>query len=314
EVMVSLLLMLVVFVVLLRFWGTIIFIMRGLGEDYFFCLFKKIISAYTKVPLAGIQVWGAFCPPIITTVAMQGFGDRIVALKSPIADRHIDQLAKGYLGATILTSDGKTQLSNQKDTIEQSLKTTIKGEQAGFTEKTASGPSPNNFVLRYRLDEAVARAMKKCWGRNGEGALPLGEQWRDGYFNNPFTPIFYCDLCEVIKFQPDVKSYFAGQKLVMNEFLQRNPVDRTTYKSYWEYLKDDSSPSDFFRTWHYSVDEDLAIIYVRANPHKVREIIEGITQPVLEFFDANPMVPYDDIAVVPLSSYQKACVGEAGAA
>lgn len=256
----------VIFVVVLRFYSAILAIIKALGEDYFWCLLKKVISAYTKIWPVGVQVWGAFCPPVVKTITLLDEGENTIPIDVSLTKRELENLKKWYPGEDF--------------------------EKEGWYRK-------------YRLDQAIAKEMKRCWGRNGEGELPLGPEWGDKFKDKLDPSIFYCDLCIVYKFDKRVQEKFFGKELELNEFLHRNPIRPGSSLSYWEYLKDKDYSSDLFKTMKYSTDKDLAIIYIRKNPNKLIEVLRDVfVDPLPLYGEEDHPIPTDFVVLRPFEEFE----------
>jgi len=271
HILVILVSMAIIFVVLLKFYGAIIALIRGIGEDYFFCLLKKVISAYTKVPIIGVSTWGAFCPPVIKTITLTAKGDDLIPIQVPLSKREISNLDKWYKDKGINFGDKEWQ-----DTTE------------GI-----------DWLLKYRLDQAVTQGMKRCWGRNGQGRLPLGSEWadKDGFYKTiAKQEIFYCDLCAVYQFRDKVKRINV-QDRPLDEYLKRHPIGSI---STWEYLKDDQYTD--LKTRKYSANRDLAIVYIRSNPNNLHLLAWEVLRILPGIGKEDVPDPYD--AVI-LPSFEK---------
>jgi hypothetical protein len=255
----------IVFYVILNLYSGIIAILRGFGEDYFWCLLKKIISAYTKTPIGGVVVWGAFCPPIVNTITLTTKGDNLIPIDTAFTKRDINNLEKWYPGENIKDRDWR---------------------------------------LRYKLDESIAQGVKTCWGRNGEGKLPLGPQWNDEFLKVADT-IFYCDLCTVYKSNDDIKDIFDKQNgLSLNEFLQRNPKSPGSSESLFEHLTDKDFESSFHLNYIYYTNKDIAIVYVRRNINNFNEFLRDLRDILPGFNEKDHPTPIDQVIIIPFDQYE----------
>ncbi|MBI2139483.1 hypothetical protein HYU14_01055 [Candidatus Woesearchaeota archaeon] len=257
---------------------------NSIGEGYFPCLFRKIVSAYTKTPLLHTQTWSSFCPPVIRRVELE------------------------WKDGTKRSSDtAYLNIELPKGKVDGKLDKWYKGAKECSSVDSWYQDKNNLCLRKYHLQEEVAQAMKRCWGRNGEGRLPLGKEWRERKLSNLWyiaAPIFYCDLCYIISFDEGTKQSFP-QKVNMDDFLQRNPISSISFTSYWEFLKDDSTPSDFFKSWDFSTQEKLAVVYIRANPTQLSNLI---IKPFKSAANLPKDEPYDDILLTTLEEYRNRCL------
>ena len=251
----------IVFVVLLRFNGAIIAILRGLGEDYLGCLSIKVMSAYTKTPILGTVVWGAFCKPVVKTVTMLDGGETTLSINSPLRKKELENVKEWY-----------------------------KGKNYDFEKE--------NIYLKYRLDQTIANEMKRCWGRNGQGKLPLGQEWNKWFFDTD-EGILYCDLCAVISFDEQVQDKFNPEgRMSIKEYLQKNPVRWGSTENLWVHLKDEDFSSDF-RDIGYSTEEDLEVVYTRSNVNKFNEMFrDTFADPFWFYGEEDHPVPMDAVLLV----------------
>tara|TARA_Y100000310_G_scaffold337837_1_gene425936 strand:+ start:1207 stop:2253 length:1047 start_codon:yes stop_codon:yes gene_type:complete len=312
-IIVTVIMMAVVMIIALRFYSSAFALMRGIGEDYFFCLSKKVISAYTKIPIAGITVWGASCTPIFHTLSLVGDSDdpSIVDLNEPFARKDYENIATWY-------ELSKADLKGQNDFMKRD-KFDGSGGITDYLKNKDHLLGKNKrvpFLVEYRFEEAIAKAMKRCWGRNGQGDLPIGKQWHDAGIFKDLTgdsTVIYCDLCEVIQFKDDVATLFAGGS-TMDSFLKNNPTSRVSRESFWEYIRDGSLESDFFTSYPYTIktkpaadkleNNDLAVVYKRFNQQQL-----GIFSKALaaRFSDSPPEEIFDVVQLMPLDDYQVSC-------
>lgn len=256
----------VIFVVVLRFYSAILALIKALGEEYFWCLLRKVISAYTKVWPVGAQVWGTFCPPVIKTITLDTEGENMIPIDVSLTKKEIKNLKEWY-------------------------------SDKGYDFES------RDWYLRYRLDQAIANGMKRCWGRNGEGELPLGPEWNDWFWSTK-EYIFYCDLCQVYKFDGDIQQIFK-EELSLNEFLKRNPVRPGSSESTWEYLKDDAVDTDL-KDIKYRTDKDYAIVYVRGNVNNFNEILRDVFVDFLPGIgEKDHPIPIDAIHLTPFEDFDK---------
>ena len=300
-IIVTVIMMAIVLVVSLNFYNTMFHMMRGLFEDYFFCLMKKVMSAYSEIPGLGITVWGASCNSMYHFLTF-GSSDKAnaVDLTDPFTQKELKNIAKWY----------DLSLDSLKDENERL------GANKAIEMMQNNGEKPT-FLLQYRFEEAIAAAMKRCWGRNGEGDLPLGPKWRteDGLKNLWDTkPVVYCDPCAIIQFEDEVARRFATRikPASMNTFLKNNPSTKTSSISYWEYIKDESLQSDLFGNYPYTIREkgvgldnnDLAVVYVRGNVHQLAKLYSKL--PAVIGASDEP-VAYDLIRLIPLDMLETEC-------
>ena len=264
-VLVTVIVLAVIFVVLLRFYAAILALLKALGEEYFGCLLRKVISAHTKVWPIGVQVWGAFCPPLVKTITLGEKGENLIPIDVSITKRELKNLEEWYPGRDF------------EDT---------------------------EIYRQYRLDEAIAKGMKRCWGRDGQGKLPLGPEWNDKFKEVLKSEIFYCDLCAVYKFDSDVQEFFFGEELILDEFLKRNPISGIKSESYWEYLKDEDYNTDF-KEIKYSTDNDLAIVYIRTNPSNLHQAVRQVLRILPVYSKKDIPTPYDSIILTPFEDFEK---------
>lgn len=312
-IIVTVIMMAVIMIIALRFYSSAFALMRGIGEDYFFCLAKKVVSAYTKIPIAGITVWGASCTPIFHTLSLVGDSDdpSVVDLNDPFAKADIKNIAKWY-------NEPRDSLEDQNDRMKKDKFDGPGGIAEYLTNKDPllgkNGRVP--FLVEYRFEEAIAKAMKRCWGRNGQGDLPIGKQWHDAGIFDELTgasTVIYCDLCEVIQFRDDVATLFAGGS-TMDAFLKNNPTSRVSTESFWEYIKDDSLVSDFFTSYPYDIEKksstdklknnDLAVVYKRFNKQQLSQLSAEIAR---RFSGSPPEEIFDVVQLMPLDQYQVSC-------
>ena len=269
SVIVTVVVLAIIFVVVLRFYASILALIKAIGEDYFWCLMKKVISAYTKLP-AGIEVWGSFCPPVIKTIKLEQKGENSIPIDIPISKTELKNLQKWYPGEDFQKTD---------------------------------------FYLKYRLDKAIAEGMRKCWGRNGEGKLPIGKEWNSRFWGSPKEPIFYCDLCAIYKFDSNVQEEFNKKSpLSLKEFLKRNPVRPGSSESFWEYLQDKDGVITDFKDIIYSTNADLAIVYVRGNKNNFVEFWRDVLDIAPWYGEENHPIPIDMVDIISYEKYGERCL------
>lgn len=233
----------IVFFVTIKFYSAILALMKGLGEGYFWCLLKKTMSAYTKVPILGTEVWGSFCAPVVATITLTGKGEGLIPIDVPFSKKELKNLREWYPGEDYNNNENLNDIEKR---------------------------------LQYRLDQAIANQMKRCWGRNGLGELPLGPEWEEEMLKIPDKTIFYCDPCALVKFDREVQERFnKNGEISLNEFLKKNPVRSGSSENFWDYLKDEDFDTDF-KEITYSTEKDLAVVYVRQNPNKVVETLMDV--------------------------------------
>jgi len=146
-------------------------------------------------------------------------------------------------------------------------------------------------VLRYRLNEVMAKELKRCWGELGSGTLDLfsqdllpanyGGAFKEGGSIANYLKLWnlklreapkICHICSMIIFHEDVQIFFKGDTMDLDSdkgsFLRNNPVKLATREapSYYEYLQDDANEDDIFGIeYKYSTDEKMAVIFLRMN-------------------------------------------------
>lgn len=260
----------IIFVVMLRFYGAILAIIKAVGEDYFACLLRKVISAYTKVPGLGITTWSAFCKPAVKTIIMLGEGEKTIPIDVTLTKRELKNLEEWYA----------------RENFE------------------------GDWYLEYRSNQAIAGEMKRCWGRNGQGELPLGSEWGKKLAEIGGGKVRYCDLCAVIKFDKEVQDKLDGQ-IDISEFLKKNPIRLGSSLSYWEYLKDqdvvtDSKNSGDLGSITYRTNQDLAIVYVKTNREGFSEVLKDVT---IDWFpgvsDEDRPMPYDAVILRSIQEFRE---------
>jgi len=253
-----------IFVLMIRFYSAILALMRGLGEGYFWCLLQKVIAAYTEVPVVGITVWSAFCPPVINTITLDKEEGNMINIDKPFSRTEIKNLEKGYPGEPIEDRD---------------------------------------WMLKYRLDQTVSNGMKRCWGRNGIGELPLGPKWNKEFWKSK-EYIFYCDLCAITKFDTNVQNKINEERK-LNEFLKKNPVRPGSSESVWEYLKDKDGIVSDLKDIRYSTDSNLATVYVRGNRNNRNEMIRDVIDILPGYEEKDHPIPVDAVILIPYAEFEK---------
>ena len=300
-IVVTVIMMAVVLILSLNFYNMMFHMMRGLLEDYFWCLMKKTLSAYSEIPILGITVWGASCKSMFHFLTFDSNAEgNAVDLTKPFTDRELKNIADWYEKSLEELRDENDRLKKNK-AIEMIRK---EGEKAPF-------------LIQYRFEEAVANAMKRCWGRNGEGDLPLGPTWHtDQTYKDLWdhSDVIYCDTCAIIQFEDEVARIFKTEEATMDTFLKNNPSSKSSKISYWEYLKDESLPSDLFASYKYAVstkspsnsldNNDLAVVYMRGNIHQLRKMFSKFASL---FTNSEEPVAYDLVRLMPLKSVQDQC-------
>ncbi|MDA1197320.1 MAG: hypothetical protein O2779_05150 [Nanoarchaeota archaeon] len=320
SIMVIVIMMAVILVLTLRFYSTLFHIISGVGEDYFFCLVKKVISSYSKTPIVGLTLYGAFCPPVIQTLGFSGNDEGVLGISDPFARKQVLDIVKWYGADPAFKGKlSPSELNEQNELIDKHKLDSSSEITQYVTDNAKKGiPLGKNskvpFLLEYRFEEVIAKSMKRCWGRNGEGGLPIGDDWIKGDFfsNIKVGEIFYCDLCEIVKFDNGVADLFQGGGKSMNSFLKNNPINRLSTKSYWEFIKDDSD-SDLFKGYSYDIiaknkdagnNNDLAIVYVK----RKNSIGAAVAQRVSEIVYRESAKPtYDGVELMSLAQFQGVC-------
>ena len=137
-----------------------------------------------------------------------------------------------------------------------------------------------DFMVNYRMEEALAEEMRSCWIKLGKGEYELFKEFQNPikYEEGTFTgdegtllsflkgAQFWrleenyawrtCVICSRVQFNKDLQERIgqigqkqqAAGKRNLAEFLRNNPAPQlqTNPKSYYEYLLDKDMPSDFF--------------------------------------------------------------------
>lgn len=257
-VLVGIIVMVVVFVILLRLDMIIVNILTGGAEDQI-CFLSASLSSFTK---AGPKtVTDLQCPRRLVNVMMNSNdvpaqtriqGTDYVYINKPIARNQRNNLAEWYN-----ESESNFDIKESKDR-----------------------------VLKYRLNEIMAKELKKCWGNLGRGTYNLFEQdlppvnyggnikdgdsilsyfklWNLGLRKAPKI----CHICSTIIFHDNVKSKFR-EEIDLTPFLTNNPVNLATREapSYYEFLKDDIEQSDLFGVeYRYTTGQTMAVVFMRMN-------------------------------------------------
>ena len=95
----------IVFFVIIRFYSGLLALAKGLFEGYFGCLFKKVISAYTKTPFLETEVWGSFCAPLVMTITLTQEGDGLVPIDVSFTNEPNIRLFNGYEHGESITEE-----------------------------------------------------------------------------------------------------------------------------------------------------------------------------------------------------------------
>lgn len=274
-VLVGIIAMLVVFVVLFRLNTIIAGIVSGGAEDQI-CFLSAGISSFSRAgpkTLMDLQ-----CPKRMVYVMMN-------SNDIPAADR-------------------------QKDVeyvyIDKPIARKLRKNLAQWYQKDEPGITADDFkkeerVLKYRLNEVMAKELKKCWGNLGRGTydlfdqdlLPVGTTRPDSGF---ITKILHleltdapkiCHICAEIRFQEDVSNKFE-EEIDLNQFLKNNPVKLATPEalSYYEFLEDDIKQSNLFGPdgpeYTYTTNQKQSIVFLRMNVNSyIEEVFAGVFEGIL---------------------------------
>lgn len=269
---IGIIVMTVVFIVLLKSTPLIARTIIGGAEDQ--------ICAWS----AGISSAGKIGPKTISDLYCEG---RIVHVMLDSDDIPLRERVKGveyvYINKAI------------SDDLRRKLATWYGEAETNFDIK-----NNEDRVLKYRLNEIMAKELKKCWGNLGSGTYDLFDQDLSpiGYEKGTFkksdtlnTKLLkslqlwrvelkkvpkVCKICSTIIFHSNVKSKFGGEEIDLKPFLLKNPVKRRIPEtvSYYEFLEDDIKQTDFFRPeYRYTTDTTQAVAFLRMNMHSyIREI------------------------------------------
>ena len=99
----------IILYVLLKMSGAILALINGLGEGYFLCLFKKIMSHL----LGGLI--SPFCLPVIKTLSLNTAGDNIVTIEPSLSKAEITNIQKWYNTGTASTDSKDWRLRYKLD-------------------------------------------------------------------------------------------------------------------------------------------------------------------------------------------------------
>jgi len=258
-VLVGIIAMLIVFIVLFRLDILIANMIKGGAEDQL-CFWSAGISSFSKVGPKTIS--DLYCPRRIVHVMID-------SNDIPIRERSKD-VEYVYINKQI-TKDLREKLDIWYEGTED------------FQDK--------NTILRYRLNEVIAKELKKCWGNLGSGTYDLFDQdlklfgYEEGTIKEDGSILNYlklwnierrkspkiCHICSTILFHEDVKSEFEGEEIDLEPFLKKNPVKLKIPEaiSYYEFLEDDIiTQGDLFRPGYiYTTDKTLSVVFLRMNMH-----------------------------------------------
>ena len=261
-VLVGIIAMLIIFIVLFRLDIMIANLITGGAEDQI-CFWSAGMSSLSKV--GPKTVTDLYCNRNIVRVMMNSNdipaanrekGVDFVYINKPIAPKLRENLDQWY---------------GDEDT------------EADFDIK-----ENKDRVLKYRLNEIMAKELKSCWGNLGRGTynlfdqnlLPVEGPFKEGdslptkllkslqFWEIELMEVpKVCFICSTVIFENEVSSKFEGE-VDLTPFLLNNPVKLATPEaiSYYEFLEDDIKQSDFFRPkYTYTTDKIQAIVFLRMN-------------------------------------------------
>lgn len=144
------------------------------------------------------------------------------------------------------------------------------GKRAAFTL-----PYNEQGFYEYALNEVVAKEMKSCWKRLGEGKLPLFDEWLKDNTKTGSKAI--CVICSRLEFDAEVRERVGKTEITsLTEWLRNNPsqqyrVGEDTVLSMYEYIQDpDTYDANMQPEYKYAVDKPLAVVFSRTNRHFFR--------------------------------------------
>jgi len=276
SVLVVLIAMVVVFIILFRIDMLIVNIITGGSEDQI-CFWSASLSSFSRVGPATIH--DLHCQRRMVNVVMD---PNDIPAQQAVNDE--DKTVYEYINKQIAPA------------LRKNLAKWYNEPETSFDIK-----QNRDNVLKYRLNEIMARELKRCWGNLGRGTYDLFEQdllpvgYEEGAIKPDGSILSYinplnlelrnspkvCKICAVVDFSSEVRSKFTGKELDLMQFLTNNPVKTTTSKaiSYREFLKDDIPQSDLLNpSYSYNIDSPQAVIFLRMNMHSyIREIFGDIT-------------------------------------
>ena len=153
------------------------------------------------------------------------------------------------------------------------------GKRAAFTL-----PYNKQGFYEYSLNEKVAKEMKSCWKRLGEGKLPLFDEWlRD---NTKTGSKAVCVICSRIEFDSSVANLLGKNHISsLTEWLINNPSEQyyvgepTRTLSMYEYVQDPDTYDPLISPQYlYDIDKSLAVVFSRTNRHAFSAWATELTQ------------------------------------
>lgn len=302
DILVYLIMGLVVFIIVLKFGGAILHLVKGSGED-FGCVLSSIINAYTKI--YGSSIFKLNCP--VKTIKITDADLNKLLIKDEIK----------YLNTELIETQ-KTTFENMKDEKEREL-----------------------ALKKYNLNKIIANEMKSCWNKLGRGEMPLFSQpqfwislntkyenkntisgaekilnWAHIYVQDAPT---VCVICSTIVADSGLNPKLIGSEINLDSWLTKNPVIgvlsfKFTSISYYEFLLDDVFAHTIFRpTYLYSLnsDEPLAVVFTRTNAFYLFGLTTAkgwatdIKNLLSKEDEGNKFAGVDSIALAPYSQLRK---------
>lgn len=304
--LVVVIIMLVVFVILLKLDLHILALLRAVSEGGV-CAWSAVFSSFGNV--GGVETFKIVCPQRYVSLVMT---------QKEAEDKQKETKIEEYFAID------KPIPNSLRKKLDKWYKTGY-----DFTDKT--------IYREYRMNEVMAKEMKNCWSKLGRGELNLFSSWfkkipfgyvddenelrsRLRYFQfwdiKPKASQKACIICSRIRFSEEVKNEFGDKTITTSgEWMRNHPVNVLSPKplSYYEFLLDETIPSDFFardadkERLYYTTNKDQAIVFMRINIHALIETGSDILDIFPGFGEEDHIQAIDAVFITPYDEVEDRC-------